>query len=97
MEHLQLRSRAAMTNDRDILLDRHREYDEISAFQVGAQKLFAAENGWVFIDLTDPLKEKVAASKTWIYGRYDGDHWSQSCTEIVSDVLTDELSRIVRQ
>jgi hypothetical protein len=76
---------------RDILRARDPESDEIAEFQLEAQRAFADNNGWIFLDLTQPLRNKLKESKTWIYGRYDQMHWSQKGTAIVAPVLATEL------
>jgi hypothetical protein len=80
---------------RDIRVKRDPKYDEISAFQIEAQRSYAKKNGWILLDLTDPLRNKLQENKLWIYGRYDAQHWSHSGTVIVADVLTAELLRVI--
>jgi hypothetical protein len=82
---------------RDILVDRQPEYDQVSEFQMEAQKAFAAANGWQFIDLTAPLRKKLERSKSWIYGKNDSTHWSHQGTAIVAEVMTEELKRVMAQ
>ena len=76
---------------RDLLVDRNSEDDKISEFQIEAQKSFAERQGWTFIDLTTPLRNQLQEDKIWIYGRYDGTHWSPEGTVLVAAVLTTEL------
>jgi hypothetical protein len=76
---------------RDIMLDRNPKYDEISAFQMAAQRAFAQKHGWTFVDLTVPLRDQLNKTKAWIYGEYDGTHWSHQGTAVVADVLTAEI------
>jgi hypothetical protein len=80
---------------RDLLLDRNPAYDKISAFQREAQKSFAERQGWTFIDLTTPLRNKLQEDTMWIYGRYDGTHWSPQGTVWVAAVLTTELAKVI--
>jgi hypothetical protein len=76
---------------RDILLDRNPKYDEISAFQMEAQRAFAQNHGWTFVDLTVPLRNQLSKTKAWMYGQYDGVHWSHQGTAIGADALTAEI------
>ena len=80
---------------RDIEAERNTQYDEAAQFQIDAQKSFAAKNGWIFLDLTLPLRETLKDSKTWIYGRYDSSHWSREGTTLVASVLTEALKKIL--
>jgi hypothetical protein len=80
---------------RDILLDRNPKYDEISAFQMEAQRAFAQNHGWTFVDLTVPLRNQLSKTKTWIYGQYDGTHWSHQGTAVVADVLAAEIMGVI--
>lgn len=80
---------------RDVLFDRNPGYDEISEIQLQAQRSFAKKHDWVFLDLTEPLRNAVRESKTWIFGRYDAGHWSHQGTAIVASVLAAELSTIL--
>jgi lysophospholipase L1-like esterase len=82
---------------RDILIGSHQEFDEVAAFQVDVQRAFAAAHGWGFMDLTEPLRNEIRDSQAWIYGRYDGTHWSPQGTAIVAAVLARELSKAMGQ
>jgi hypothetical protein len=82
---------------RDILADRQPEYDQVSEFQIEAQKAFAGANGWRFIDLTAPLRTKIEKSKFWIYGRYDSTHWSPKGTALVAETMAEELAKVMAQ
>jgi len=80
---------------RDIFRKREPEYDEIAAYQVEGQKAFAKRNGWIFLDLTEPLKNTLKRDKAWIYGRYDQMHWSQKGTAIIAPILGAELLKVM--
>jgi hypothetical protein len=80
---------------RDILFDRNSKHDEISEIQLQAQRSFAKKHDWLFLDLTEPLRNEVRESKTWIFGRYDAGHWSHKGTAVVASVLASELSTIL--
>jgi hypothetical protein len=82
---------------RDILAKPNPLYDELGTFQRSAQRAFATQHGWIFLDLTEPLRSKLKSTKAWIYGRYDGAHWSRAGTIIVADVLATELLEIIGQ
>jgi hypothetical protein len=82
---------------RDIMVKPNPLYDELGAFQRSAQRDFAQRHGWIFLDLTEPLRSKLKSTRAWIYGRYDGAHWSRAGTIIVADVLATELLEIIRQ
>jgi hypothetical protein len=82
---------------RGILFEPSRTFDEVVTFQIDTQRAFAAEHGWTFIDLTEPIRARVAANKIWIYGRYDHSHWSQSGTRIVADALAEQLLRLIQK
>ena len=82
---------------RDILLDRIPKYDQASEIQVEALRSFAEKNGWIFLDLTTPLRSKLKENTIWLYGRYDGTHWSLKGTAFVADVLAVELLKIIGQ
>jgi len=76
---------------RDILLDRKPEYDQVSEFQIEAQRSYAEANHWIFLDLTTALRKEVQKSKAWIYGDHDRTHWSPRGTAIVAKALAPEL------
>jgi hypothetical protein len=76
---------------RDILLDRKPEYDQVSEFQIEAQRSYAEANHWIFLDLTTTLRKEVQKSKAWIYGDHDRTHWSPRGTAIVAKTLAAEL------
>lgn len=80
---------------RDILDDGDLEHDEVSEFQFSALKSFATDHGWVFLDLTKPLRDEFKNSKVWIYGQYDTMHWSPKGTAIVAPVLARELLKVI--
>ena len=80
---------------RDILVDRRPECDQVSAFQIQAQKDFAEAHGWRFMDLTAPLRTKLEKSKVWIYGQHDSTHWSRPGTTIVAEIMADELLKVM--
>jgi len=82
---------------RGILFEPSRAFDEVATFQMDTQRAFAAEHGWTFIDLTEPIRARVSANKIWIYGRYDRSHWSQSGTQIVADALAEQLLRLIQK
>lgn len=82
---------------RDILLPGDSELDSVAAFQFEAQRSFTNQHGWLFLDLTEPLRDEVKESKTWIYGPRDGVHWSHKGTAIVARILARELLRVVGQ
>src|SRR5262249_17238359 len=82
---------------RDILLDRIPKYDQASEIQLEALKSFAEKNGWIFLDLTTPLRSKLKENTIWLYGRYDGTHWSLKGTAFVADVLSVELLKLIGQ
>jgi hypothetical protein len=77
------------------LVETNPEYDAIADFQFQAQRSFAEKSGWMFLDLTIPLRDRLAANKKWIYGRHDTWHWSPEGTGIVADVLAGELTRVM--
>jgi len=80
---------------RGILGDRDLEHDEVSEFQFYALQSFAADHGWIFLDLTQPLRDELKNSKVWIYGQYDNVHWSHKGTAIVAPVLAMELLKVI--
>jgi hypothetical protein len=80
---------------RDILLDRRLESDRAAEIQLQLQRDFAEKYGWVFLDLTDPLRRELKKNKVWLYGRYDGTHWSLEGTAFVAAVLTEELRKVI--
>jgi hypothetical protein len=80
---------------RDILEEPNPLYDELSALQVSAQRDFAQRHGWIFLDLTEPLRNRLKSTKEWIYGRHDGAHWSREGTLVVADVLATELLGVI--
>ena len=80
---------------RDILLDRSPTFDRSAANLVREQRDFAEKHGWIFLDLTDPLRRELKKNTTWIYGRYDGTHWSLKGTVLVAGVLATELLKVV--
>jgi hypothetical protein len=80
---------------RDILTDRNADYDRIAEFQRNTQRVFAQKHGWMFLDLTIPLRHKLQASKMWLYGRYDLWHWSLEGTTVVAPVLGAELFKVI--
>ena len=82
---------------RDILIDRIPKYDKASEIQLEAQRSFAEKNGWIFLDLTAPLRSKLKENTIWLYGRYDGTHWSLKGTAFVADVLAVELLKVIGQ
>jgi hypothetical protein len=80
---------------RDILVSRRPELDQVSAFQIQAQKDFAQAHGWRFLDLTTPLRTELERSKAWIYGQHDSTHWSHDGTTIVAGIMADELLTVM--
>jgi hypothetical protein len=82
---------------RDILMDRDPAYDQFFAFRLEAQRSFAQDHGWHFLDLTVPLQRELQDSKAWLYGRYDPFHWSSQGTAIVAPVLKAELLAVIGQ
>jgi hypothetical protein len=80
---------------RDIGAPRNPAYDRVAEFQREAQRTFAQEHGWWFVDLTEPLRHAIQANQAWLYGRYDPSHWSSHGTELVATVLGAELIRVM--
>lgn len=80
---------------RDLLTDRHPDYDQVAQLQLDAHRAFAQHYGWVFLDLTVPLREALEANKAWLYGRYDPSHWSPQGTAWVAAVLRRELLKVI--
>jgi hypothetical protein len=80
---------------RDIFLDRHPKFDRVAEIQSDGQRDFSEKNDWIFLDLTDPLRREFKKNKIWIYGRYDGTHWSREGTGFVAAVLTAELLKVL--
>jgi hypothetical protein len=79
----------------DILTDRNADYDRIADFLKSSQRAFAEKHGWVFLDLTAPLRHELQANKIWLYGRYDPTHWSHEGTTLVASVLKAELLKVI--
>jgi hypothetical protein len=82
---------------RDILIDRNADYDRVGEFLRDTQRAFTQKHGWVFLDLTAPLRHELEASKMWLYGRYDLTHWSLQGTILVSSVLRTELLKVIEE
>jgi hypothetical protein len=82
---------------RDILLDRIPKYDQASEIQLESLRSFAEKNSWIFLDLTTPLRSKLKENTIWLFGRYDGTHWSLKGTAFVAEVLAMELLKIIPQ
>jgi hypothetical protein len=82
---------------RDILVDRQPEYDQVSEFQIGAQKAFAEANGWRFINLTGPLRTKLDKNKFWIYGRHDSNSLVPAGPAFVAKAMAEELRKVMAQ
>jgi hypothetical protein len=82
---------------RDILMDRNAAFDQVTVSQLEAQRSFAQQHGWRFLDLTVPLRQELQVSRAWLYGRYDQSHWSPQGTAIVAAVLRDALLAVIRQ
>ena len=80
---------------RDIFRKPEPEYNEIAVFQLEAQRAFAKRNGWIFVDLTEPLRNTLKRDKAWIYGRYDQMHWSQKGTAVIAPILGAELLKVI--
>jgi len=80
---------------RGIVAEQNTQYDEAAQFQVEAQRAFASKSGWIFLDLTPPLREVVKDKKTWLYGRYDSSHWSHEGTPLVTSVFVAELKKVM--
>src|SRR5262245_9855287 len=70
--------------------------EQLYPVQRQALRVFAHKHGWYFLDLTEPLRRIVQRSNVWLYGEYDQSHWSREGTAIVAEVLTTELSTILR-
>jgi hypothetical protein len=82
---------------RDILMDRDPAYDQFVDFELEAQRSFARQHGWRFLDLTVPLRQKLQQNRAWLYGRYDPFHWSPRGTAFVAPVLKAELLAMIAQ
>jgi hypothetical protein len=80
---------------RDIWVAPRPPYDQAAALQRAALRAFAEAHGWRFVDLTEPLRQRLQANPMWLYGRYDKSHWSQEGTALVVSVLTTELAPII--
>jgi hypothetical protein len=80
---------------RDLLTDRQPDYDKVAQLQLDAHRAFAQHYGWIFLDLTVPLREALKADKVWLYGRYDASHWSPQGTALVAAVLRKELLKVI--
>jgi hypothetical protein len=80
---------------RDILIDPNANYDQVAEFLRNEQRTFAQKHGWVFCDLTVPLRDELQESKTWLYGRHDSSHWSLRGTTLVAPVLRTELLKVI--
>jgi hypothetical protein len=80
---------------RGMRMDPIPQADQTSAFQREALSAFAQTHGWRFLDLTEPLRQKVQACQVWLFGRYDEGHWSPRGSAIVADVLAAELLKVI--
>jgi hypothetical protein len=80
---------------RDLTSARNPAYDEAAAFQREAQRAFAAEHGWVFLDPSEPLRQAIQEGSLWLYGRFDPSHWSLDGTKVAAQVLKTELLRVM--
>jgi hypothetical protein len=80
---------------REMWVDPNPEADRTSIFLRKALRGFAHQHDWRYLDLTEPLRQRVQAHKVWLYGHYDKGHWSHEGTAVVASVLAAELVNVI--